>query len=177
MLQPESGVRPASIKPVPAQARSAAEWLAEQYADGTSLVLGIKAMLDDITWDKNRTDDSEAAWERLGRHLGFHSVRPEKQYGTGPDNLWVLSNTLHAVVELKTGCETDTIAKKDLDQLGGSVRWDAENYPEVAQLPVMLHPSTQRHALGISVPGMRVVTPDALNELKRNFAAWAPYWT
>ena len=50
------------------------------------------------------------------------STRPEKLYDTGPDNLWALSATRQAVIELKTGCVTDTIAKKDADQLGGSIR-------------------------------------------------------
>jgi hypothetical protein len=45
------------------------------------------------------------------------------------------------VTELKTGCTTSTIAKKDLDQLGGSVRWDQKYSPGVTSLPVMVHPS------------------------------------
>jgi hypothetical protein len=70
------------------------------------------------------------------------SSRPEKICGTGPDNLWVLGAE-HAVTELKTGWITSTIAEKDLDQLGGSVRWDQEQYPDVQPLPVLVHPSRQ----------------------------------
>jgi hypothetical protein len=70
-------------------------------------------------------------------------MRPERLYGTGPDNLWTLSATQHAVIELKTGVQlTSTgIAKKDADQLGGSVRWNANINPGVANMPVMLHPT------------------------------------
>ena len=71
-----------------------------------SLVLGVKSLLEEIQWDEERTDDAEAAWARLGQHLGFTSTRPEKQYGTGPDNLWALTGDRHAVTELKTGCTT-----------------------------------------------------------------------
>jgi hypothetical protein len=59
-------------------------------------------LLDEIAWDDNRADEAQAAWQKLGLHLGFASIRPKKQYGTGTDNLWALSPTLRAVIELKT---------------------------------------------------------------------------
>lgn len=79
----------------------------------------------------------------------------------------------HAVTELKTGCTTSTIAKKDLDQLGGSVRWDGEQYPDARPLPVMVHPSRRCDRQGTPVPGMRVVTPDKLELLTRAVTAFA----
>ncbi|MFI7633917.1 DEAD/DEAH box helicase [Nonomuraea sp. NPDC049400] len=166
VLRPAVGVAPSQLKAAASQARAAAEFLASQYKDATSLVLGVRAMLDQITWDEERTKEAEAAWERLGRHLGFTSSRPEQAYGTGPDNLWVLGRDRHAVTELKTGATTETISKKDLDQLGGSVRWDQEQYPEVTPLPVMVHPSRDLDVRGIGVPNMRVVTTAKLEELK-----------
>ncbi|MFD9038744.1 hypothetical protein [Streptomyces bottropensis] len=97
--------------------------------------------------------------ERPGEHLGFVSTRPEKQYDKGPDNLWVLGPGRHAVIELKTGRTTDTIIKHDLDQLGGSVRWDQQTYPDVTQqIPVIVHQGRSRHRQAITVDGMRVVT-------------------
>jgi len=70
----------------------------------------------------------------------FTSVRPEKLYGVGPDNLWALGPDRYAVTELKTGCTTSLVAKKDLDQLGGSVRWDHQQHPGVQSVPVIVHP-------------------------------------
>jgi hypothetical protein len=131
------------------------------------MVLSVKALLDEIQWDMTRTPDAERAWERLGLHLGFTSTRPERFHGRGPDNLWALSVDRHTVIELKTGCETDFIAKSDMDQLGGSVRWDEEHHPGVRAVPVMVHPSRQYDGHGTVVPNMRVVTPLKLEELKR----------
>ncbi|WP_200215620.1 DEAD/DEAH box helicase [Micromonospora coerulea] len=173
VLHPAAGVPPAQLKAAAVQARAAAGFLAEEYTDGISLVLGVRALLDEIQWDEERTDDAEAAWEQLGRHLGFTSSRPEKLYGNGPDNLWALSTDRHAVIELKTGCTTTTIAKKDLDQLGGSVRWDKEQHPQVTPLPVMLHPSRDCDERGTPVPTMRVVTPAKLETLKLAVVAYA----
>lgn len=134
----------------------------------------MQALFEDVVWgEEERSDDAERAWQQLGLHLGFASTRPEKQYGTGPDNLWALSAARQAVVELKTGCTTDTIAKKDMDQLGGSVRWLNEHNPEAEALPVMLHPSRVSDAKATAVPGMRVVTPALFEKLKEAVTSYA----
>ncbi|MGW4490470.1 DEAD/DEAH box helicase [Streptomyces sp. NPDC004376] len=167
---------PVQIRAAVAQARAAAEFLAGEYNDGISLRLGVQALFENLVWgDEERSDDAEQAWQKLGQHLGFASSRPEKQYGTGPDNLWALSAARQAVVELKTGCGTDTatIAKKDMDQLGGSVRWLNDHDPQVEALPVMLHPSRVSHARATLVSGTRVVTPELLEKLKQAVTQYA----
>ncbi|WP_159042774.1 hypothetical protein [Streptomyces curacoi] len=68
------------------------------------------------------------------------------------------------MIELKTGCTGYTgcvahaIAKKDVHQLGGSVRWLNKNNPEIKALPVMAHPSQVCPPKGPQ-PVMHVVTP------------------
>jgi hypothetical protein len=173
VLRPAAGINPAAAKPTAAQAQAASQFLTATYHDGMSLVLGVRSLLEEIQWDKDRTDEAEAAWARLGQHLGFASSRPEKQFGTGPDDLWVLGADRHAVTELKTGATTSTISKHDLDQLGGSIRWDQQHSPGVISLPVMVHPSSDCHNLGTPVPGMLVVTPDRLGRLKAAVTALA----
>jgi hypothetical protein len=172
-LHPAAGIAPAPIRAAVVQAQAAATFLAEEYGDGISLVLGVRALLDEIQWDEERTEEAERAWERLGSHLGFVSTRPEKLYGAGPDNLWALSAERHAVTELKTGCTGTVIAKKDLDQLGGSVRWDQHHHPGIQSLPVMVHPSRECDEHGTAVPGMRVVTQVKLEKLKLAVTAYA----
>ncbi|MEU1661544.1 DEAD/DEAH box helicase family protein [Streptomyces griseofuscus] len=165
---------PVQIRAAVAQAHAAAQFLAAQYSDGVSLRLAVQALFEDVVWgEEARTDDAEQAWQRLGLHLGFVSTRPEKLYGTGPDNLWALSAARQAVCELKTGCTTDTIAKKDMDQLGGSVRWLNRHNAEVEALAVMLHPSQVIDAKAIAVPGMRVVTPALFEKLKEAVTSYA----
>jgi hypothetical protein len=174
VLRPAAGVTPTQLKAAAVQAAAAAEFLTAEYQDGMALVLGVRALTDEIVWgDEDRTDDAEAAWEQLGRHLGLASTRPEKLYGTGPDNLWALSSSRHAVIELKTGSSTDTISKSDLDQLGGSVRWDEKTHRGADQVPVMVHPSDTIHDKGIAVPGMRVVTEQTWERLKQAVRGFA----
>lgn len=175
VLRPAVGVDVRQARAAAVQGRAAAEYLAATYTDSTGLVLGLRAVLDDIVWDNDRTDDAEAAWEKLGVHLGFDSMRPERLYGTGPDNLWALSATQHAVIELKTGVELDClgIAKKDADQLGGSVRWNENTNSGVTNVPVMLHPVDVLDDKAILVRGMRVITPGKLAELKTAVGSFA----
>ncbi|GGU11501.1 DEAD/DEAH box helicase family protein [Streptomyces lateritius] len=184
VLRPVNGVAVTQIKAAAVQAREAAGFLSAKYTDGTNLVLGVKRLLEEVVWgEEERSDDAERAWEQLGLHLGFVSTRPEKQYGKGPDNLWALSAAEQAVIELKTGCVTDTIAKKDLNQLGGSVRWLNEINRNVKALPVMLHPSRTCDVQGTPPPGMRVVTParfellrDAVTKFANALAANPGSW-
>ncbi|WP_327309826.1 DEAD/DEAH box helicase (plasmid) [Streptomyces sp. NBC_01298] len=175
VLKPVGGVTPTQLRPAAAQAEACAAYLRETYADATALLLGVQALLEKVVWrDKDRADEAEQAWEGLGRHLGFTSTRPEKLYDTGPDNLWILGPARHAVIELKTGCVTDTISKHDLDQLGGSVRWAAQTLPDGTQrIPVIVHPSRETHGQAITVDGMRVVTPEKWTELTAAVRAWA----
>lgn len=174
VLRSVHGAAPVRLKAAAVQSRAAAEFLAERYRDGVSLRLGVQALFEEVGWgDDERSDDAEAAWQSLGEHLGFASSRPEKLYGTGPDNLWALSAEQQAVTELKTGCTTTTIAKSDMNQLGGSVRWLSDHNPEVKALPVMVHPSRVSDAKANTVPGMRVVTPSLFAKLKDAVASYA----
>lgn len=58
------------------------------------------------------------------------------------------------------------IAKKDADQLRGSVQWNTDKNPDAAGVPVMLHPADVLDEKAIAVPGMRVITPAKLTDLK-----------
>jgi hypothetical protein len=65
------------------------------------------------------------------------------------------------------------IVKKDLDQLGGSVRWDQEQHPGIQSLPVMVHPRREYDQHGTAMENIRVVTPVKLEELKNAVRACA----
>src|ERR1035437_5098386 len=168
VLRPIAGVSVLRVKTAAVQGRSAAEFLAATYSKGIDLVLGVRALIDSITWDPDRTDEAEAAFESLGRHLGFGSGRPERLYGTGPDNLWAIGGNQYAVIELKTGSAADTISKTDLDQLGWSVGCLAREYGDEAKaMPVIVHRNSVADERGTPVLGTRAITEEKLEQLKR----------
>lgn len=175
VLRPSAGVPVKLVRATQAQARRAADFLANTYADGIKLVLGVKAMLADIEWDPDRTAEAEAAFEQLGLHLGLDGQRPEKLYGKGPDNLWALSGDRHAVIELKTGVKTtSTISKKDLGQLDQSLRWYRETYSDTKDpIPVIVQARDVCDGTGSPAPETRVLTEAGLAELKEAVTAMA----
>jgi hypothetical protein len=67
------------------------------------------------------------------------------------------------------------LIKTEVDQLSGSLNWDAENNPDATErVPVLVHPRARRHAEATPPPGTRVITPEDLEALKasvRSFAA------
>ncbi len=72
----------------------------------------------------------EAAIQALGEALGADSIRPEKEYGAGPDNLWLWGDKAF-VIEAKNENE-HSLHKKDSGQLHDSLQWARENYPTYA---------------------------------------------
>lgn len=69
----------------------------------------------------------EAAIQALGEVLGAESIRPEKEYNQGPDNLWIWGDRIF-VIEAKNENKT-TLNKADSGQLHDSLQWTRENYP------------------------------------------------
>ncbi|WP_327118764.1 DEAD/DEAH box helicase [Streptomyces sp. NBC_01341] len=172
--RPVDDVTPRRIRATAVQARAASKFLGRTYSDGVQLVLGVRQIFDRIVWgDEERADDAEAAWELLGCHLGFRSDRPDKTFKIGPDSRWAMTSDHHGIIELKTGCTTNSISKDDIDQLGGSVRWHESIDPSVRATPVMLHPSSMLHEQSPPLPGLRVVTPSKLDDLREAVASVA----
>jgi hypothetical protein len=175
VLLPSAGVPVTPVRATQAQAERAAQFLAATYQNGINLVLGVKALLREIDWDPERTDAAEAAFKQLGLHLGFPAERPDKLYGQGPDNLWALPGDRHAVIELKTGVNTDaTISKRDLGQLDQALGWYRKNYIDAPEpLPVIVQAREVCDAKGSPAAGLRVVTESCLAQLKLAVTAMA----
>jgi hypothetical protein len=152
------------------QGQAAAHYLTDTYSDPTTLRLWVGSILDDIALDPNRTLQAEEAVRLLGLHLGFGSTRPDQEFGIGPDNHWLLSQTTAAVIELKTGVTRHEpfISKEEVNQLSGSVNWDVETNKHVTdRIPVLIHPHGQLHPPASPPAGMRVITPVELTALKQ----------
>ena len=174
VLRPLAGLDYQRIGTNSPQSDQAASYLTGRYSTGTELVVGIDAILADLAWDNERTDDAEAAIAELGLHLGFSSQQPELAYGIGSDVLWAMGKHTYAVIEAKTGATAPLIWKKDINQLGGSVNWCANEYgSDATVVPVIVHPSHTIERSGTPPNGTRVVTDGRLKALKlaaRNFA-------
>jgi len=128
--------------------------------------LSIEALIADLAWDPDRTEDAEQAWADLANHLGFSGQRPEKETGAGSDVLWSDSEQNHFVIEVKSGATNALVSKRDINQLGGSVRWATQTLTGVNRVvPLIVHPSRTVERSATPPEGARSVDTVKLDEL------------
>lgn len=178
VLKPDAQLRKHAVKGPQRQAEAAAAYLGANYADPITFRLAVGNLFDNITWElREAVDKAEEQIRILGLHLGFESTRPEKEYGDGgPDNLWGLTPTRNAIIELKTGITRDDtrIVKSEAEQLLHSLEWDRNSNPHVQnQIPVMVHPDTTLHPAAVLNAATRIITPDDLVKLRKDVETFA----
>jgi tetratricopeptide (TPR) repeat protein len=71
---------------------------------------------------------TEEALRALGRYLGLKASRPDKEFSTGPDVLWEISDGSALSLEVKTDKkENSSYTKEDLGQLRDHAQWVRDN--------------------------------------------------
>jgi hypothetical protein len=106
----------------------------------------------------------------LANLVGAEGTRPEKEYGEGPDDLWLWPD-VSAVIEAKTGNE-ETLHKKDAGQLLLSLQWFTNSYKTRGEAMAIIVARTNIADRNAGFPtGTRVLLPDGINRLLDNLAA------
>jgi hypothetical protein len=167
ILRPLEGFSYERLSPHADQAKAVAEYLAANITRPDDLILRVRAILDDLKFDPDRTAQFENAMEDLGSFLGFVSARPERDSGNGPDNLWALGGMNYLVIECKSGAESNEISRTDIGQLANSMFWFHEKYdPSCKATPVMVHPNRRLHVKASASTGTRIITREKLEDLR-----------
>jgi hypothetical protein len=105
--------------------------------------------------------------------LGFDSQQPEAEFGAGPDVLWAVGGLRYFVIECKNEVTTETINKKDANQLAGSANWFNARYDKTCSAtPLMIHPSNVFEHAATPPPSTRVMTVDGLQHFSVAFVAF-----
>lgn len=82
----------------------------------------------------------EQALKRLGNFLGFHAERPEQDYGSGPDVLWLPTDPAGFIIESKGNKKgVSSLSKSEHGQLLVSENWFKQHYAKRKPLRVVLH--------------------------------------
>lgn len=174
VTRPMLGIAARRITAAANQASEAAAFLRGSYRDATALIVGVNAIVADLALDPERTSEFESAMEAMAAHLGFAGQRPERDTGNGPDVLWAIGDRGYLVIECKSGATTDTISRRDLEQLGHSQDWFAETYGgEAACTPVLVHQAGAAAANAVPPPGCRIIARDHLSRLRDAFQGFA----
>jgi hypothetical protein len=159
VTRPIEGVTYRRLPAAADQAQAAAATLASRYQDRNDLLVGVNAILDDLAFDPNRTDEFEDAFEIAGQLIGFATQRPERDTGTGPDVLWAIGGSRYLVIECKSGSTSDKIWRRDVAQLAHSMSWFQTKYDQTTSAtPVLVHPVSSLERNAASPPGARIMT-------------------
>ncbi|MEC4987352.1 MAG: DEAD/DEAH box helicase family protein [Oscillatoria sp. PMC 1068.18] len=96
---------------------------------------------------------TEETLRYLGQYLGFSSSRPDKEYGTGSDVLWISENKEALCLEVKTDKKDDSKYKKeDIGQLRDHIQWVKNKYKFKIIYPAFV---------GLLIPPSSSANPDA----------------
>lgn len=140
VLPPIAGIQYDKLINNREQAKAIVNNLTKISANPSDCVVHINAVLDGLIFSPD-SKQFESCLCELGEILGFESSRPDQETKKGPDNLWAVGNGKYLVIECKSGTITDSIYKKDCDQLSGSSNWFVNEYggSDFSYTPVMIH--------------------------------------
>jgi len=113
-------------------------WIKE-FATADDLLVEIDAITSSLRFGVT-ADDFEAAFNDLGKALGFVTQRPDKELREGPDNLWALRDDLYWVVECKNQVDANRkeINKHETGQMNNSCAWFKQHYPGAKSKNMMI---------------------------------------
>ena len=174
LLVPISGIQYEKLLVNMDQAKAIISYNKNQYTDANQYIIHLNAVMDELVFSPD-ADGFENALEKVGKLLGLGSSRPDKETcGKGPDNLWAIGEGKYFVIECKSGATSSTISKEYCNQLGGSMRWFYSEYGnDFYATPVMVHVSNKLDSLATAVAGMKVITPELLDRLKKQVRDFA----
>jgi hypothetical protein len=149
------------------QSQTATSFLRNSYASQEELLIGFEALESRLAPDPDKTDDFEQATMELGYHLGFHSSRPERDTGRGPDVLWSLGDLKYLIIECKSGSEAVSIPRREAEQLVNSCLWFENEYDSSCNaIGVLVHPARILDSGAYVNSGSRIITFDSLASLR-----------
>ena len=93
------------------------------------LMLTIEDILGNLSFGEEASK-FEKALQDLGSSIGFLSQRPEKEFNTGPDNLWCISQNDYFIFECKSKVEDSRkeITKTETGQMNNHCGWFDKEY-------------------------------------------------
>ena len=146
-------------------------WIKE-FSNADDLLVEVDAITSNLRFGVT-ADDFEAAFDNLGKALGFVTQRPDKELREGPDNLWALRDDLYWIVECKNQVDPNRkeINKHETGQMNNSCAWFKQHYPGAKNKNTMIiWTKTVGAAAGVNDP-VRIMTSKKLELLVKSVRA------
>jgi len=135
------------------------------FANPNAAIAELQMLRARLSYESNPTVLEQAILD-LARPLGALGLRPEKELGVGPDNLWLWPE-VSLVIEVQNRHE-NSLPKKDSGQLHDSLEWFKKNYSSRVPLPVVVAKVTSTEKDANFPTGTRVITPKTMTLLLDN---------
>jgi hypothetical protein len=116
---------------------AAAEYLGDHYPTRNALIVGMQAVLDDLPFDPERTDEFEDAMEQRAFQIGSTAQRSKRDTNNGPDVLWSFAqhqNHLRHQPGHVAGCPGASVGNRKSDRRALSTVRDPSGQGPTARL-------------------------------------------
>jgi len=112
----------------------------------------------------------EAAFDELGKALGFSCERPDKEWKEGPDNLWGVKDTVYLLVECKSEVlqSRTEINKSETGQMSNACAWFSQNYKGATSTNVMIIPTNKLAPGAGFTENVGIMSESELRSLRKN---------
>lgn len=135
----------------------------KQFANANGAIASIQELKARLSFDMPPEHIEQALCD-LAPLLGAEGTRPEKEYGQGPDDLWLWPD-ISLVIEAKTQNE-DSLHKRDAGQLLQSMEWFKESYKaRAAPIPVVVAKVSLSDQNANFPSGARIIMPKHMRSL------------
>lgn len=163
LLRPPSGAVARPPEPTKIEAASRVIRWVKSFENPNGAVAYFQALATVLSFQAS-SERFEQALKDLAEIIGAEGVRPDKEFGEGPDNL-ILRHEVSLVIEAKNEAQYDAIPKRDAGQIHNSLAWFKDNYPGRDAVPVIVV-DAEGPANGAVLPaGTRLITRNDLRRL------------
>jgi hypothetical protein len=164
LIRPLAGIDYSRLAPLAGeQAVASLSYIRGQFAKPNDLIVAANAIAERLAFRPNSFRQFHRAMGDAALLLGFGAQFPEADYGAGPDVLWAVGGLRYFVIECKNEATTDTVNKKDTNQLAGSMNWFGARYDATCSaVPLMVHPASAFEHAATPPPRTRVMTKEKL---------------
>lgn len=148
--------------------------IARQFSTGGGSFVNAPANVDsELTGlaGHGTTNQVEQSVCALGRFLGFESSRPDNEFGTGPDILWCLPNSVGLCFEAKTNKINGVYKKSEIGQMPDHVEWVKANKHVTGVIPIFIGPMVPASSSANPNDEVRVVELATLLALSEKIVA------
>jgi len=139
------------------------------YDNYQDLMISVDGFLSDLEFGTD-SEKFESALKEFGIMIGFLSERPDKEFKTGPDNLWCGVDNKYFIFECKSEVDGDRqeINKSEAGQMNTHCGWFKEIYGDADVKKILIIPTKNLASNASFTHDVQIIRKGKLKLLKSN---------